>query len=438
MKTVGIIAEYDPFHNGHAYHLKKAKEITGADAVVAVISGSFTQRGDAAFYSKKTRARAALAAGADLVLELPYIYACNAGTEFARGGTAVLDSIGVVTDLVFGSECGDIDLLKKAADISRSEDGRKTDAGSGAAERKEEGILSGEIRKNIRRGMTYPAAFGQAVSEVMGDEAAGIFRNPNDVLGISYIAALNRLRSEIEPHCIARRGAGHNDLLPAAGGKYEADARPGGETEKAEQPVVSGPALRNLIRREGIRAAESFLPEESYQIFENELFFSGNETLYRFLRYKLLTTEEKRLEEIYSVTEGIQNRMKAAAAVSESYGEYMKAVKTKRYTWAQIQRMNIHILMDFTKESYQRLKGTAYARVLGFSPAGAKLLRRIRKESGTEIISNLSGLSGLNPRTADALNVEMKAGDLRNLLMGRPVAAFSERKYVPVKAPERQ
>ena len=112
MKTVGIIAEYDPFHNGHAYHLKKAKEITGADAAVAVISGSFTQRGDAAFYSKKARARAALAAGADLVLELPYIYACNAGTEFARGGAAVLDSIGVVTDLVFGSECGDISLLK--------------------------------------------------------------------------------------------------------------------------------------------------------------------------------------------------------------------------------------------------------------------------------------------------------------------------------------
>ena len=142
MRVVGIIAEYDPFHNGHAYHLKKAVEMTGAQAAVAVISGSFTQRGSAAFYDKGARTAAALAAGADLVLELPHIYACNAGAEFAYGAMAVLEGTGVVTDLVFGSECGDISLLKEAAEIStagRSEEcgvsdtGREIGRGDGGA-----------------------------------------------------------------------------------------------------------------------------------------------------------------------------------------------------------------------------------------------------------------------------------------------------------------
>ena len=132
MRVVGIIAEYDPFHNGHAYHLKKAVEMTGAQAAVAVISGSFTQRGSAAFYDKGARTAAALAAGADLVLELPHIYACNAGAEFAYGAMAVLEGTGVVTDLIFGSECGDISLLKEAAEISaagRSEEYGVSDTG---------------------------------------------------------------------------------------------------------------------------------------------------------------------------------------------------------------------------------------------------------------------------------------------------------------------
>ncbi len=463
MRVVGIIAEYDPFHNGHAYHLKKAVEMTGAQAAVAVISGSFTQRGSAAFYDKGARTAAALAAGADLVLELPHIYACNAGAEFAYGAMAVLEGTGVVTDLIFGSECGDISLLKEAAEISaagRSEEygvsdtGREIGRGDGGAGQgtgreagggileKEEGtetenrgegkdqegrkfLLSREIQKRIRAGLSYPAAFGQAVSEVWGSAAGNVFQNPNDVLGIGYLSALKNLGSKIEPHCIARTGAGHRERRTG-----DADI----QTKFAGSgSIASGTALRKLIREKGIGAAADYLPEEVLRIFQGSSPFPGDENLYPFLRYRLLTAEESRLREIYSVTEGIENRMKAAALVSDSYPEYMRAVKTRRYTWAQIQRMNLHVLMDFTQEQYRRLRGVSYARVLGFSAEGSKLLRRMRKEGSAEIISNLSGISNLKPRTEEALRIEMKASNLRNLFLKRSLSEFSERKFVPLK-----
>ena len=179
--------------------------------------------------------------------------------------------------------------------------------------------------------------------------------------------------------------------------------------------------------------AADYLPEEVLRIFQGSSPFPGDENLYPFLRYRLLTAEESRLREIYSVTEGIENRMKAAALVSDSYPEYMRAVKTRRYTWAQIQRMNLHVLMDFTQEQYRRLRGVSYARVLGFSAEGSKLLRRMRKEGSAEIISNLSGISNLKPRTEEALRIEMKASNLRNLFLKRSLSEFSERKFVPLK-----
>lgn len=431
MRVTGIIAEYDPFHNGHAYHLEQARRITEAEAVVAVISGHMTQRGAMSFYGKDARTKAALAGGADLVLELPYIYACNAGSEFSFGGAAVLNSLGVVTDIVFGSECDDISLLKKAAELG---DGQQ------------DPLLAEMIRKKIKSGMSYPAAFSQSAAETGDSRLGEVFQQPNNVLGIGYIRALSELGSGIVPHCVARKGSSHSQAhLTAAEGGEEPGYRktilsvPGeqiGESdEKMKVKTASGTALRKAVREGRMQEAAGYMPDSSADIFRTEKFFGGpeQERLYSFLRYRLLTAEPEHLSRIYSVTEGIENRMKSAALSSETFEEYMRNVKTKRYTWAQIQRMNIHILMDFTSERYKRLRGTSYARVLGFSDRGSKLLRQIRKKGETEVVSNLSGLSHFSERTAEALSLEIRAGDLRNMILDRSVEGFSERRFVPVR-----
>ena len=244
---------------------------------------------------------------------------------------------------------------KKKVRKRRTEEKAKT-------KRDEKLLLSREIQKRIRAGLSYPAAFGQAVSEVWGSAAGNVFQNPNDVLGIGYLSALKNLGSKIEPHCIARTGAGHRE-------RRTGDADIQTKFAGSGSITASGTALRKLIREKGIGAAADYLPEEVLRIFQGSSPFPGDENLYPFLRYRLLTAEESRLREIYSVTEGIENRMKAAALVSDSYPEYMRAVKTRRYTWAQIQRMNLHVLMDFTQEQYRRLRGVSYA-------SGSRIFRR--------------------------------------------------------------
>ena len=178
MKVTGIIAEYDPFHNGHRYQLERAVEMSGADAVVVVMSGSFTQRGTPAFYDKMARTHAALMNGADLIIELPYIYACNAGSEFARGGVGILERLGVVTDLAFGSECGDLDQLAEIAAVT--------------SEMSNEAPFVSELRRLTGTGLPYPMAVCRAVSAVCGQRYGNILKSPNNVLGIEYLRALDR------------------------------------------------------------------------------------------------------------------------------------------------------------------------------------------------------------------------------------------------------
>ncbi len=438
MKVTGIIAEYDPFHNGHAYHLKQAIKITGSDAVIAVISGNFTQRGMPAFFDKRARAHAALLGGADLVLELPYIYSCNAGSEFARGGIEIFERLGIVTDLVFGSECADLDALKKIADLesggvdlsSASLDADsicKESAhyslrgGDKAAEAThlelEQENITRKIRKLMGGGMSYPTALCQAVAVFLGTEYGEILKHPNNVLGVEYIRSLKDLKSEISPHCIQRIGTAHTEK----------------RLEENNIRMASGTALRDQIRAKGIEAARFYMPETSFEIFQKEKVFDLQEKMYELLRYKLIAADSDKIRQIYTVTEGIENRLKGAALRAGRFGEFMKEVRTKRYTDARIRRMLIHILTDFTQQDYAYLKGTAYARVLGFSQTGAELLRAIRKKGQAEVISNLSKLPYYNKKTATTLQWEIKARDLISFMTGRSVIASSERQFIPVR-----
>ena len=423
MKVTGIIAEYDPFHNGHEYHLKEAKRRTGADASVAVISGSFTQRGLPCFYGKAARARAALANGVDLILELPYFYSCGAAEEFAGGSVRILERLGVVTDLVFGSECEDLSLLRKVADFL-SED------------RQGDSRFTSELRRLISEGLSYPSAVCLAVSGVLGADCGDILRNPNNVLGIEYLKALRRLKSEIQPHCILRKGSEHREQSLAetsrAGETGCKSVGAGGDGLR----LASASALRNAVRRGGAEQVAAYLPAASEEIFRQEPHFCGEEEMYRLLRYRLITSDEERLREIYGVDEGIEHRLKKAALLSETWEDFLAGVRTKRYTEARIRRMSAHILNDYSKADSEILKTASYARVLGFSRKGAQLLREIRERGRIEVVSNLSKLSCCSAQTQRALRCEMRASDLRNLLMGRSLSVFSDRRIVPARVEE--
>ncbi len=457
MKAVGIIAEYDPFHNGHLYHLRHAMEISGADASVAVISGSFAQRGLPSFFDKTVRTRAALACGVDLVLELPYIYACNSGREFARGGMAILDSLGVVTDFVFGAECGDISELKRVAGVSGS-----FEEISELQERRK--LL---VRKFMKSGMSYPAAVCQTVSEMLGQEAGNLLREPNNVLGIEYLRALCELGSEMEPHCVKRKGAFHDrqeslssvgapiDRMRAAGRRrsrknFASDVSSGytgcatqpddcyrdeAEPDAKRELFASGSTLRRLIAKQGVGSIREFVPASAVSILTDASFFKqqGMDRLYGLLRYKLLTTDRARLAEIYSVAEGLENRLQRAALEAENYREFLEFAGTKRYTDARIRRTAIHVLTDFTTCEFESLRGASYARVLGFSETGARLLRQIKKAGRTEIVSNLSRLNLLSEKTASCLRREMKASALYQMLNGGSFSFDGERRFVPVR-----
>ena len=191
--------------------------------------------------------------------------------------------------------------------------------------------------------------------------------------------------------------------------------------------------MRNRISLEGIDGIRPFVPDSAFQVFHQENFFDSMDKLYELLRYRLITADAYRLRDIYTVTEGIENRLKSAALQAEHFDEFMDEIRTKRYTDARIRRMLIHILTDFTTRDYESLKGTAYARVLGFSRTGAELLKRIRKGETTEVISNLSGLKDLGKKTAQTLRWEMKACDLISLISERPLRQSSERRYIPVR-----
>ncbi|MCI8284831.1 MAG: nucleotidyltransferase [Firmicutes bacterium] len=415
MNITGIIAEYDPFHNGHAYHIKWAKKVTGAECIVVVMSGPFVQRGMPSFFSKSDRAAMAVNGGADLVVELPYIYACNSSREFAKGGVNILKRLGI-NNLVFGCETEDAELLKRAARFMLSEDIR----------------FKIKIKDFLSRGISYPEAFTRTVGEIYGSRAGEVLRNPNDLLAVEYIKQIELSGGGINVFPVKRLIAEHNsDAAPQNG------------------VIASGTAVRNIIQEKGAKASIPYVPKFTGEII-NKRFgedFSAkilldygfcspnlsrknvNEKLFELLKYKIVVTPAEKLSEIYSVDEGIENRLKSAIADCGNLHEYAMKVKSKRYTLARINRMFIHILMGLLRYDFNRLTETYYGRVLGFSDTGRKLLRKLNKKSDIPVLSNLNKTDRYGKNVQDCLKYDITASDLYNLLMREPLD--SEKKYVP-------
>ena len=348
MKVSAIIAEYNPFHNGHKYMIEKVKE--HSDAAVVIMSGSFVQRGDAAVTDKWSRATAALSNGADLVIELPVTYALNTAQRFAHGGVYIADAI-CADELCFGSESGDVQSLINAADMIINE---PID-------------VSEKIKGYVSEGMNYPSARKLAYEGLIGTD---ILTMPNNILALEYICAINWLDSSIAPRAIKRRAVGHNDMTVTA-------------------DTASASAIRNRIFDGG--DVSDFVPYNADEI-TNPYSLSR---LDNAVIYKLRCQSAERLSQINDVSEGLENRIIKMSMESASINELAEKIKTKRYTRTRINRILLSAYLGLTKELCAI--NPPYIRILGMNGTGIKILGNIKKSCKLPIITKAANYTKDDP-----------------------------------------
>ena len=330
MKVTGIIVEYNPFHNGHLYHLEQARSITGCELVVAVMSGNFVQRGEFAVTDKWTRAKAAVDCGVDLVLELPFPFAVQSATQFGENAVKILHMAGI-DHLVFGSETNNLEELKEIASLSFNVD---------------------NFRENMKKGYSYPASYGY-----MADSYG-----PNDILAISYLKALQNY-PDIIPVSILRTSDYWNDDM--------------------QVNYPSAYAIReSLKRKEDISASTPMaeLLEEDYPNWDK---------MYPIIRMILLTRTPEQLREIFLMSEGIENHLIKQARNCDTYGEFINAAITKRYTKSRIQRTLCHLLVNNTWQDMKNLPELDRIRPLAFNEKGQKYIRDLQ-EKGITVVNHFT------------------------------------------------
>lgn len=371
MNTCGIIAEYDPFHTGHAYQIKAARETLGEDcAVVCVMSGNWTQRGAPAIADKFLRARLALMGGADLVLELPLPYAVSSAEWFARGGIATLHATGVVTHLCFGSEAGDLTNLAKTANCLDSEQ------------------YTAALRDFLERGVSFPTARQQAVTQLIGS-AADCLSLPNNNLGVEYLRALKWRGSDIVPLTVRRAGAGHG--------------------ESPRDGFASATYLRQLLRESRWKDADPHLIS-----CEADLLHSAHLADIQHAERALLSRLRRMSAEDFAALpdcgEGLSNRLYRAVRQGTSREEILELAKTKRYPHARLRRVLLWACLGLTVADRPELP--AYLRVLGMNQTGRSLLRSMSERAELPILTKPAHVKDLSEQAQHLFDLESRATDL--------------------------
>lgn len=346
MDIIGIICEYNPFHNGHLYHLKQIKKKFPNSIIILIMSGNFLERGEVSIINKWDKTKVALYYGINLVVELPFHFATQAADIFAYGAIKILDSLGV-NKLIFGSECNDIQLLAKLADTQLKNN-----------------EFEEKVKEYMQSGINYPTAMSKALKDITGN----IVNSPNDILGISYIKEIKKQKSNIKPITI-KRTSNYKEI-------------------DFNKKIVSALSIREAIKNK--ISIDNFVPKYSLKFIDTNI---NIEKYFPLLKYKIIS-EINYLERYQSVDEGIENRIKKYIYNCNTMEDFIKDIKTKRYTYNKIQRMLIHILCGFTKEEAKKLQNTVYIRLLGFDEIGKKYLSEIKKSIKLPIISNYSTSKG--------------------------------------------
>ena len=354
MIVCGIICEYNPFHRGHAYHIARARALSGADYIICAMSGPVVQRGVFARHDKRLRARMALRSGADLVLELPARFACAPAPDFARGGVSLLSGLGVVTHLSFGCEPSALPVLRNAAALLANE----TPAFAAA------------LREGLGRGLPYPKARALAAEQSGGIPGfSALLAQPNAALALEYLAALPE---SIAPVPVAREGAGYHDA--------------------ALVPLASATAVRAALSEGRLDEALAAVPcPELLRGAEQSGAVHGEEALTQALLYRLRTMDTDALAAIAGMDEGLHNRFLAAARTAATRDELILAVKSKRYTYARLSRIATNALLGVTADFARANSRPTYARVLGFRKAAQPLLAEIKRCGALPLISSPTG-----------------------------------------------
>ncbi len=337
MRIAGIVCEFNPFHNGHGYLLQKVRE-DGYSHIAVCMSGSFTQRGMPAIYDKYSRTAAALKNGADIVLELPVSFACAGAERFAFGGVSVLDGLGCVERLYFGSESGDTERLIGTAEALDSDEFRAC------------------IKKEVSSGKTFAAARQTAIDSIAGKEAASVLSMPNDTLAVEYIKAIRKIGSDMQPFAVLRKGAAHNSAI-------------------SDGSIASAMYIRELIGN-GDDSYRDFIPESALAEYEASAAQPCRDgrvkALAAAMLYRLRSMSISEIAQLPEISEGLENRIYSAVRVCGDIDSIIGKVKTKRYTYARIRRILNYALLHITSEEYK--KPPAYIRVLGFNDRGKEIL----------------------------------------------------------------
>lgn len=369
MKTVGIIAEYNPFHNGHAYQIQKAKEITGADYCIVVMSGDFVQRGAPAMMDKYLRARIALLSGADLVLELPAYYALSSAEYFAGGAVCLLDKLGVVDNLCFGSECGDIELLMTFARLLLNEDE----------------TFKQTLQRNLRLGHSYPQARNTAIEASSPQLTAhiNILTSPNNILGIEYCKALIKRDSRINACTIRRAGSPYHDSSLHTG---FCSARALREALKCSNTPES---ILNQVPSD-IRPLMTEQYLKTYPVFESDLSL--------LMHYRLLSEPSGEFTSYPDIDKELSDRIINLLPQYRDFPSFCDLLKSKNRTYARISRSLLHILLQIHQDDLNRYLSVGqvfYARMLGFRESAGPLLNAIKQSSDIPLLSKLANAGNL-------------------------------------------
>lgn len=402
MKTVGIIAEYNPFHKGHAYQLQKAKELAGADYAVIVMSGDFVQRGYPAVTDKYVRAEMALRSGADLVIELPAAYASGSAEAFAQGAVSVLEALGCIDALCFGSEAGELNSLLTYARLFEEEPPAYREF----------------LQDYLRQGISFPASRSRAAEDYRNlterilpccaDDAdcrrsPSILDEPNNILGIEYCRALIRRKSSICPLTLRRRSAGYHELsldaemASASGIRHAIYKGAGPSSEKSsEASLLSDSVL-------------SQLPPASQKLLKTALAASGPVRLNDFsqiLSYRLLSLSRAELAAFQDVGEDLAARMENCRFQFTAAEEFADLLKTRQLTHTRVTRALCHILLNLKQENLEERKAAGwpvYLRVLGFRESALPLLGEIKKRSASPLLVKAADASRILTREQLAL-----------------------------------